>query len=68
MKINYDSEINALNIRFQEGNYEKSIEVAGGIIVDYTADKKIMSIEILDANEKIPLETIRSVQKAKSAA
>lgn len=68
MKISYDPKINALNVRFQEGNYEKSKEVAEGIIIDYSTDNKIMSIEILNANEKIPMETIKNIEKIKSEA
>ncbi len=68
MKISYDPKVNALNIKFQEGNYEKSQELAEGIIVDYSTDEKIMSIEILDATEKIPSKTIENIKKTKSAA
>ncbi|KXB05923.1 hypothetical protein AKJ52_02820 [candidate division MSBL1 archaeon SCGC-AAA382C18] len=68
MEISYDPEVNALNIKFQGGDYDKSIEVADGIIVDYSVDEKIMSIEILDAAEKISAETIESIEKAKSKA
>ncbi len=68
MKITYDPKVNALNIKFQEGNYEESRELAEGIVVDYSTDDKIMSIEILDATEKIPSKTIENIKKAKSAA
>ncbi len=68
MKISYDPEVNALNIQLQEGAYGRSTELADGIIADYSKSGKIMSIEILDATEKIPSETIENLENAKSAA
>ncbi|KXA91424.1 hypothetical protein AKJ57_01290 [candidate division MSBL1 archaeon SCGC-AAA259A05] len=67
MRITYDSEANALNIRFQEGEYEKSREVSEGIIIDYSKNEEIMSIEILDADEKISPKTIESITTPSAA-
>jgi len=48
MRITYDSEIDALYIRFIEATVT-SKHVAEGIAVDYDAEGRIAGIEILDA-------------------
>jgi len=48
MRITYDSEIDALYIRFIEAPVT-SKHVAEGIAVDYDAEGRIAGIEILDA-------------------
>ncbi len=51
MIITYDSEADALYIRFREGKIEESDEVNEGFIVDYDVKGKPIAIEILDASE-----------------
>ena len=48
MRITYDSEVDALYIRFIEAMVTTE-HVAPGIAVDYDAEGKIAGIEILDA-------------------
>ena len=48
MRISYDSEVDALYIRFIETTVTTK-HVAEGIAVDYDPDGKIAGIEILDA-------------------
>ncbi len=48
MRITYDSEVDALYIRFIETTVTTK-HVAEGIAVDYDAEGKIAGIEILDA-------------------
>jgi len=61
MKIEYEPKHDIVNIEFlQDVNIEDSIEV-DGIIFDYSKDKKIVSIEILDAKKRIgknPLDKV----------
>lgn len=61
MRITYDPEVDALNIRFQGGKYDKSKEISEGIILDFSEDGKITSIEILDASKKMPLRSIEDI-------
>jgi uncharacterized protein YuzE len=61
LRIAYDPKADAMNIRFQEGTYEISKEIAEGIIVDYTKDGRVLSIEILDASKRMPLESIKDI-------
>ncbi len=61
MKITYDPKADAMSIRFKEGGYEISKEIAEGIIIDYSKDGRIISIEILDASKRMPLNSIRDI-------
>jgi uncharacterized protein YuzE len=51
MRITYDSEVDALYIRFIEATVTTK-HVAEGIAVDYAADGRIAGIEILDARKR----------------
>ncbi|MDI6817635.1 MAG: DUF2283 domain-containing protein [Actinomycetota bacterium] len=51
MRISYDSEVDALYIRFIEATVTTQ-HVAEGIAVDYTDDGRIAGIEILDAGKR----------------
>ncbi len=61
MKIEYDQEHDIINIEFlADTEIDDSIEI-DGIIFDYTKDKRVVSVEILDARKRIgksPLEKI----------
>ena len=56
--------MDAMNIKFQSGKYDLSKEIAEGIIVDYTRERKVISIEILDASKKIPVKSIKNITVA----
>ena len=61
MKIEYDQESDIVNIEFLPSvEIEESLE-EDGIIFDYAKDKKIVSVEILDAKKRIgknPLDKV----------
>lgn len=59
MKIKYDSKADILNLKLSEKKIIESDEVKEGIIFDYDKDGNVVSIEILDASEKVdnPLST-----------
>ncbi len=61
MEIVYDPETDTMDIEFQKGKYEVSKELAEGIIIDYTKDGKIISIEILNASERMPKESMKGI-------
>ena len=63
MKIEYDPKHDIMNIVFIDEKIVESNEV-DGIIIDYTSDKRIASIEILDVAKRIktdPLEAMNIV-------
>lgn len=51
MKITYDSEVDALYIRFLETSVTTE-HLAEGIAIDYDAEGRLAGIEILDALER----------------
>jgi uncharacterized protein YuzE len=51
MTISYDSEVDALYIRFIETTVT-SEQVAEGVAVDYASDGRMAGIEILDARKR----------------
>ncbi len=55
MKITYDSEVDILCIIFSNVPIEESNEDKPGIILDYDAGGNIVSIEILDASQKMQI-------------
>ena len=61
MEIVYDPETDTMDIEFQKGKYEVSKEIAEGIIIDYTKDGKIISIEILNASERMPKDSMKGI-------
>ena len=61
MEIVYDTETDSMDIEFQKGRYEVSKEIADGIIIDYTKDGRILSIEILNASRRMPKDSIKGI-------
>jgi uncharacterized protein YuzE len=51
MRITYDSEVDALYIRFLETPVTTQ-HVAEGIALDYAADGRVAGIEVLDARQR----------------
>ncbi|EQD32520.1 hypothetical protein B2A_13517 [mine drainage metagenome] len=67
MKITYDKKADAANIIFQKGRYQISREVGEGIIVDYSKNGKIISIEILDVSKRMPRRSLEKVVSSTGA-
>ena len=57
MKISYDSEVDALYIRFKETTVT-SKHLAEGIAADYDSDGRLAGIEILDATKRLGDQSI----------
>ena len=53
MKVIYDPETDTLSLIFREEKVAESDEVREGVIIDYSKNGKIVSMEILDASEQI---------------
>ena len=61
MKITYDSEVDALYIRFKETTVTTK-HLEDGIALDYDAANRLAGIEILDAAQRLDNpETLRQV-------
>ena len=61
MNISFDEQADALYIQFQKGNVKKTLKVRYGLLVDIDDEGRIFGIEILDASQRIPKETIGDV-------
>jgi len=71
MKIEYDPTHHLLNIEFvSDVSIDESVEL-DGIIIDYSKDKRIVGIEILDAGKRTlrnPLDLLElTIVREKSA-
>ena len=53
MKVIFDAETDTLSLIFREEKIAESDEVREGIIIDYSKDGKIVSMEVLDASDQI---------------
>ena len=53
MKVIYDPETNTLSLILREEKVKESDEIREGVIIDYGASGKVVSIEMLDASENI---------------
>ncbi len=53
MKVIYDPENDIIDVILSQEEVAESDEIREGIIVDYSKEGKVVSIEILDASEKI---------------
>ena len=62
MKITYDKEVDAVYIQLSVGQPEGVIEAADGINIDVSSDGKIVGIELLNATEKVSLESLLSYE------
>jgi len=72
MRIEYDPAHDLLNIEFiSEETIAESVELEG-VIIDYSKDRKIVAIEILDAGKRTtkgPLDLLDlTIVKEKAAA
>ena len=54
MKFKYDSQTDAIYIKFAKGKYDHSRKVSENILVDEDKKGRVLGMEILDATETIP--------------
>lgn len=62
MKVTYDKDVDAVYIQLSRQQPEGVIEAADGINIDVSSDGKIVGIELLDAREKVSLESLLSYE------
>ena len=53
MKVIYDRETDTLSLILAEGPVAESDELREGLVIDYAANGRIVSVEVLDASEHV---------------
>ena len=53
MRVIYDPETDTLSLLFRDELVSESDELREGLIIDYSSDGRIVSVEILDASEHV---------------
>ncbi len=57
MRTVYDSDADALYVRFADAPVVESEEVADGVVLDFDAEGRIVAIEVLDASKHLAAGT-----------
>ena len=61
MRIEYDSDVDALYIQFKEVRPDDNVDLEEGVTVDLDDEGRIVGLEILDAAERFGLESLLNV-------
>lgn len=61
MRIEYDSEADALYIKLREADVNDNLDIEEGVTIDLDSNKHIVGLEILDASKKLSLEEIANI-------
>ena len=57
MRTIYDSDADALYVRFADAPVVESEEVTDGVVLDFDAEGRIVAIEVLDASKHLAAGT-----------
>ena len=61
MHIEYDSEANALYIRFRDTKPTDNIDIEDGLTIDLDDQRRLIGIEILDVSHRLPHDTLTTI-------
>ena len=61
MRIEYDAEVDALYVQFKDVRPDDNVDVEEGVTVDLDDEGHIVGLEILDAAERLGIESLLNV-------
>lgn len=61
MKIEYDPDVDAMYIEFQDGEFGSNKKIDDLTIIDYDKKGKILGIELLKISDRIPKSSLSEV-------
>ena len=61
MKISYDPKYDVLYLKFTEKKVADTIEVDGGVLIDYGKNREIVGIEIIRASGLIKANPLQEI-------
>jgi uncharacterized protein YuzE len=61
MKISYDPKYDVLYLKFTEEKVVDTIEVDGGVLIDYGENRKMVGIEIIRASGLIKANPLQEI-------
>jgi len=64
MKLQYDSDVDALYVRFTTDRIVESEEIKPNVVFDYDAEGKLVAIEFLDARGQLPPAALLDIKAA----
>lgn len=62
MKVRFDEQTDALYIRILDSAIEESEEVSPGIVLDFDAEKRVVGIELLNVQKRLPGAQLKQIQ------
>lgn len=64
MKATYDQKADALYVRFSNSKIIELEEVRPGLVIDFDAEGRIVSIEMLDARRQLSADALAEIKIA----
>jgi uncharacterized protein YuzE len=62
MKVHFDEQADAVNLRLDDSAIVESEEVSPGVVLDFNADSQVVGVEILHVKERVPRANLRQIQ------
>jgi uncharacterized protein YuzE len=61
MKVQFDQSADAVYIRLDDAKIIESAEVGPGVVLDYDADNRVVGIEVLNAQQRLPAAQLKQM-------
>ncbi len=61
MRIEYDDEVDALYIQFKDVRPDDNVDLEEGVTIDVDEEGRLVGLEILDATDRIGLESLLNI-------